>query len=220
MAGRQPGLQADRSLGPTDTSRRRRSSASRISMCTRDRRSSRSTAMRSTSLTSIMSRPDFPEPELHRRTLRPAAARRFLLDRGTGNQRLWRPGGRPAVHPCPPRLFHQRHLRTAVLARREQDFCLAAITEIWTPRWLVEQFMAFELPDEVKQAKGVDLTLESKKKILGLNAARLYGIDVEAQKKQDRSRCTREGSRVSLRQTGARGGGPPCARPRHRSGTR
>lgn len=42
--------------------------------------------------------------------------------------------------------------------------------------------MAFELPDEVKQAKGVDLTLESKKKILGLNAARLYGIDVEAQK--------------------------------------
>ena len=42
--------------------------------------------------------------------------------------------------------------------------------------------MAFELPDEVKQAKGVDLTLETKRKILGLNAARLYDIDIEAQK--------------------------------------
>ena len=44
--------------------------------------------------------------------------------------------------------------------------------------------MKFELPDEVKQAKGVDLTLQAKKKILGLNAARLYGIDVEAQKEK------------------------------------
>lgn len=53
---------------------------------------------------------------------------------------------------------------------------------IWTPRWLVEQFMAYELPEQVKQDKGVNLTLESKKKILGLNAARLYGIDIAAQK--------------------------------------
>jgi hypothetical protein len=44
--------------------------------------------------------------------------------------------------------------------------------------------MAFELPDEVKQAKGVDLTLQAKKKILGLNAARLYDIDVDAQKQK------------------------------------
>ena len=28
------------------------------------------------------------------------------------------------------------------------------------------------------------LTLETKKKILGLNAARLYGVDIEAQKKK------------------------------------
>lgn len=55
---------------------------------------------------------------------------------------------------------------------------------IWTPRWLVEKFMAFELPDEVTKEKGVTLTLEGKKKILGLNAARIYGIDVEAQKRK------------------------------------
>lgn len=55
---------------------------------------------------------------------------------------------------------------------------------IWTPNWIIEQFMAHELPDEIKRDKGVTLDLETKRKILGLNAARLYGIDVEAQKKK------------------------------------
>lgn len=53
---------------------------------------------------------------------------------------------------------------------------------IWTPKWLIERFMAFELPEDVNRERGVDLTLEAKKKILGLNAARLYGIDIEKQK--------------------------------------
>ena len=53
---------------------------------------------------------------------------------------------------------------------------------IWSPKWLIEKFMAFELPENVRKETGVNLTLEAKKKILGLNAARLYGIDVEAQK--------------------------------------
>jgi predicted TIM-barrel fold metal-dependent hydrolase len=55
---------------------------------------------------------------------------------------------------------------------------------IWTPRWLVEQFMAYELPAQITKDKGVSLTLEAKKKILGLNAAKLYGIDVAAQSKK------------------------------------
>ncbi len=42
--------------------------------------------------------------------------------------------------------------------------------------------MDFELPEDVKAETGVKLTLETKKKILGLNAARLYDIDVEKQK--------------------------------------
>jgi predicted TIM-barrel fold metal-dependent hydrolase len=53
---------------------------------------------------------------------------------------------------------------------------------IWTPRWLVEALMAYELPEQIAQDKGVRLTLEAKRKILGLNAAKLYGIDVAAQK--------------------------------------
>jgi hypothetical protein len=46
---------------------------------------------------------------------------------------------------------------------------------------LIDKFMAFELPEELKQEYHVDLTLEIKRKILGENAARLYGIDIAAQ---------------------------------------
>ena len=53
---------------------------------------------------------------------------------------------------------------------------------IWTPRWLVEKFMDFELPEDIAKETGVSLSLQAKKKILGLNAARIYGIDIEAQK--------------------------------------
>jgi len=42
--------------------------------------------------------------------------------------------------------------------------------------------MAYELPDDLKQEYHADLTPELKRKILGENAARLYGIEIEAQK--------------------------------------
>jgi predicted TIM-barrel fold metal-dependent hydrolase len=58
---------------------------------------------------------------------------------------------------------------------------------LWTPGWLIEKFMAFELPPDLEAEFGVKLTLETKEKILGLNAARLYGIDVEAKKEQLRN---------------------------------
>jgi uncharacterized protein len=60
--------------------------------------------------------------------------------------------------------------------------CFGSDYAIWSPKWLIEKFMAFELPDEIKKEYGVDLTLEIKRKILGENAARLYGIDIAAQK--------------------------------------
>lgn len=52
---------------------------------------------------------------------------------------------------------------------------------IWTPKWMIEKFVDFELPDDLQKETGVELTMEAKRKILGLNAAKLYGIDVEAQ---------------------------------------
>jgi predicted TIM-barrel fold metal-dependent hydrolase len=54
---------------------------------------------------------------------------------------------------------------------------------IWTPRWLVEKFWAYQIPEDIAAERGVQLTDEIKEKILGLNAARLYNIDVDAKKK-------------------------------------
>ncbi len=53
---------------------------------------------------------------------------------------------------------------------------------IWEPKWLVERFMAFEMPEDLKAeyGAGTEMTMEVKRKILGLNAARLYNIDPEA----------------------------------------
>jgi uncharacterized protein len=51
---------------------------------------------------------------------------------------------------------------------------------IWYPHWQLDQFMAFELPQDLKDQYGVDLDLEAKRKIIGGNIARLYGIDPAA----------------------------------------
>jgi predicted TIM-barrel fold metal-dependent hydrolase len=48
---------------------------------------------------------------------------------------------------------------------------------LWEPKWLIDKFMAFELPEDIKQEFNVNLDLETKRKILGLNAAQLYGIN-------------------------------------------
>ena len=55
---------------------------------------------------------------------------------------------------------------------------------IWTPKWLIDKFMAFEIPADVTKETGQTLSLQTKKKILGLNAASLYNIDIEVQKKK------------------------------------
>ena len=66
----------------------------------------------------------------------------------------------------------------------EDKLTFASDYALWHPKWLVEKFIDFELPEDLKERYGVDLTMEAKTKILGLNAASLYGIDVEAQKKK------------------------------------
>src|SRR3989454_10156425 len=42
---------------------------------------------------------------------------------------------------------------------------------IWYPHWLLDDFMAFQLPDDLKAEYGVDLTDEIKQKIIGGNIA-------------------------------------------------
>jgi predicted TIM-barrel fold metal-dependent hydrolase len=52
---------------------------------------------------------------------------------------------------------------------------------IHSPKWLVEDLMKFEFDEATAQEAGTELTLDIKAKILGLNAARLYGIEVPAE---------------------------------------
>ncbi len=53
-------------------------------------------------------------------------------------------------------------------------------TPIWHPRWALDAFWNFELPEDLVTGYGYpQLTTQAKKKILGSNLARLMGINVE-----------------------------------------
>lgn len=47
---------------------------------------------------------------------------------------------------------------------------------IWTPKWLVEKFVDFQIPEDMTEY--TQLTTDIKKKVLGLNAAAIYDITV------------------------------------------
>jgi hypothetical protein len=49
---------------------------------------------------------------------------------------------------------------------------------IWEPRWQIEGFVGWQMPDDDAFTDYPRLTTETKKKILGLNAAKLYDIPV------------------------------------------
>ena len=87
----------------------------------------------------------------------------------------------PFIHPRPD--YFANVISELLFWLGEDKLLYASDYGIWTPKWLVERFMAYELPEQIQRDKGVNLTLEAKKKILGLNAARLYDIDVAAKKK-------------------------------------
>jgi predicted TIM-barrel fold metal-dependent hydrolase len=48
---------------------------------------------------------------------------------------------------------------------------------IWEPRWLIEKFVDFQIPDDLL-GEYAALTPDVKRQMLGLNAARLYDIEV------------------------------------------
>jgi len=54
-----------------------------------------------------------------------------------------------------------------------------------SPQWVIDAFKRFQITDEFCEKFGYkQLTKEDKAKILGLNAARLYKVDVNAKRKQ------------------------------------
>jgi hypothetical protein len=53
---------------------------------------------------------------------------------------------------------------------------------IWEPGWLIEAVMNAELTPEQREEYGLEFDLETKKKVMGENAAELYDIDIEEKK--------------------------------------
>jgi predicted TIM-barrel fold metal-dependent hydrolase len=59
----------------------------------------------------------------------------------------------------------------------EDRILFASDYAIWQPKWLIERFVDFEMPADMAE-EYPPLTIDAKKKILGLNAARLYDVGV------------------------------------------
>ena len=55
---------------------------------------------------------------------------------------------------------------------------------LWNPDWLVEEVMNAEMTAQQKKEYGVELDIDTMKKVMGENAAELYDIDIEEKKKQ------------------------------------
>ena len=61
----------------------------------------------------------------------------------------------------------------------EDKIVFASDYALWTPKWLIERFVDFQIPEDMTEY--APLTTQNKKKILGLNAAALYDLDVPAE---------------------------------------
>ncbi|CAA9472216.1 MAG: Predicted amidohydrolase SSO1643 [uncultured Rubrobacteraceae bacterium] len=60
----------------------------------------------------------------------------------------------------------------------EDRILFASDYALWQPKWLVEMFVDFEYPGDPEFDDYAEITPDIKRKILGLNAAKLYDIEV------------------------------------------
>jgi predicted TIM-barrel fold metal-dependent hydrolase len=79
------------------------------------------------------------------------------------------------------------HLLGELIGAFGADHVLWGTDSIWygTPQWQIEAFRRFEFPERLINEKGYQpLTRETKAQIFGLNAARLFAIDVDAKRNE------------------------------------
>ena len=79
------------------------------------------------------------------------------------------------------------HLLGQLLKAFGEDHVLWGTDSIWygTPQWQIEAFRRFQIPEELQEKHGYSpLTSRVKAQIFGLNAARLFHVDVEATRNQ------------------------------------
>ena len=83
----------------------------------------------------------------------------------------------PSFIHCRPKLFAEMMVELLFYLGPDR-LIFGTDYGITSPKWIVEKFMDFQFTDELAREAGTQLTLEVKRKILGLNAARLYGLEV------------------------------------------
>jgi predicted TIM-barrel fold metal-dependent hydrolase len=75
------------------------------------------------------------------------------------------------------------HLLGQIIGAFGADHVLWGTDSIWygTPQWQIEAFRRFEMPEALVEKHGyAPLTRAVKEQIFGLNAARVFGVDVNA----------------------------------------
>ena len=78
------------------------------------------------------------------------------------------------------------HMLGMMIEAFGDDHVLWGTDSIWwgSPQWQIEAFRRLEMPESLRTRFGYKpLTAETKARILGLNAARLFGVDPAAQVK-------------------------------------
>lgn len=77
------------------------------------------------------------------------------------------------------------HVLGQILNSFGEDYLIWGTDSIWygTPQWQIEAFRRFEIPEALQEQHDYPaLTKELKAKIFGLNAAKLFGVDVAAKR--------------------------------------
>ena len=77
------------------------------------------------------------------------------------------------------------HLLGQIIEAFGEDHVLWGTDSIWygTPQWQIEAFRRFQMPDQlVEKHHYQSLTRQVKERIFGLNAARIFGVDVTAKR--------------------------------------
>lgn len=79
------------------------------------------------------------------------------------------------------------HLLGQILSAFGDDHVIWGTDSIWygTPQWQIEAFRRFQIPEELQEKHHYPaLTKELKAKVFGLNAAKLFHVDVEVKRKE------------------------------------
>jgi predicted TIM-barrel fold metal-dependent hydrolase len=84
----------------------------------------------------------------------------------------------PFIHAKP--MYFARVLGELLWWVGEDRLTFSSDYALWQPKWLVEMFVDFQYPGDMADEYGT-ISADTKRKILGLNAARLYDIDVPAE---------------------------------------